>query len=272
MDIESQRNLFVVSPYLYSTWSLDVSQQDHNWETLSSCIQLLEHTAAAAESCDADRTSIKAYFADQTTAQISRLQQQNLFVVVVSQKRLSISRRHPRTVWAGLTLQLLWRRMAASPGLLSASMTFVSKHAIGWYKLKALAQKLFSLLRESEGFLLFYLPAVSTDNQSQSSLLITHFYNSWTIDHQQCTVFTPELCFDMMPQDVISIEARVFSAGTEQAILLRSTYSACQCAQFTPDNQHKVNFAYNSNVDVDAWAAQQTARLDVDFVTYDEFM
>ncbi len=140
-------------------------------------------------------------------------------------------------------------------------MTFVSKPAINWYKLKALAQKLFSLLCESEGFLLFYLPSVSTYNQPQSSLLITHFYNSWTIDHPKCTVFTPELNFDMMPQDVISIEARFFSAGTEQAILLRSTYSACQCAHFTPGNQHKVNFAYNSNVDVDAWAAQQAEPL-----------
>ncbi len=213
MDIESQRNLFMVSPYLYSKWSLDVSQQDHNWHTLSSCIQLLAHTAAAG-SCDTDRTSMKAYLADQTTAQISRLQQQNLFVVVVSQKRVSNSRRHPQTVWAGLTLQLLWRRLAASPGLLSASMTFASKPALDWYKLKALAQKLFILLCESEGFLLFYLPSVSTDNQPQSSLLITHFYNSWTIDHQKCTVFTPELNLDMMPQDVISIEARVFSAGT----------------------------------------------------------
>ncbi len=271
MDIESQRNLFMVSPYLYSKWSLDVSQQDHNWQTLSSCIQVLEHTAAA-ESCDTDRTSTKAYLADQTTAQISRLQLQNLFVVVVSQKRVSNSRRHPRTVWAGLTLQLLWRRLVASPGLLSASMTFTSKPALDWYKLKALAQKLFSLLCESEGFLLFYLPSVSTNNQPQSSLLITHFYNSWTTDHQQCTVFTPELNFDMMPQDVVSIEARLFSAGTEQAILLRSTYSACQCAQFTPGNQHKVNFAYNGNVDVDAWTAQQTARLDVEFDIYDEFM
>jgi hypothetical protein len=271
MDIESQRNLFMVSSYLYSKWSMDVSQQDHNWHTLSSCIQLLEHTAAAG-SCDTDRTSIKAYLADQSTAQISRLQQQNLFIVVVSQKGVKNSRRHPRTVWAGLTLQLLWRRLAASPGLLSASMTFASKPALDWHKLKALAQKLFSLLCESEGFLLFYLPSASTDNHALSSLLITHFYNSWTIDHQKCVVFTPELNFDMMPQDVISIEARVFSAGTEQAVLLRSTYSACQCARFTPDNQHKVNFAYSSNVDIDAWAAQQAARLDVDFDVYDEFL
>ena len=142
-------------------------------------------------------------------------------------------------------------------------MIFASKPAIDWYKLKALAQKLFSLLCESEGFLLLYLPSISTDNQPQSRLLITHFYNSWTIDHQKCTVFTPELNFDMMLQDVISIEARVFSAGTEQAILLRSTYSACPCAQFTPVNQHKANFAYNSNVDLDAWAARQVAILDV---------
>lgn len=247
MDFESQRNLFMVSPYLYSKWSLDVSLQGHNWDTLSSCIQLLEHTAAKG-SCDTDRTSLKAYLADQTTAQISCLQQHNLFVVVVFQKRVSKSRRHPRTLWAGLTSQLLWRRLAAGPGLLSASMTFVSKPALDWYKLKALAQKLFSLLCESEGFLLFYLPSVSTYNQPQSSLLVTHFYNSWTIDHPKCTVFTPELNFDMMPQDVISIEARVFSAGTEQAILLRSTYSACQCAHFTPGNQHKVNFAYNRKV------------------------
>ena len=270
MDIESQRNLFMVSPYLYSKWSLDVSQQDHNWDTLSSCIQVLEHTAVA-ESCDTDRTPNKAYLADQTTAQISRLQLLNLFIVVVSQKRVSNSRQHHRTIWADLTLQLLWRRLAASPGLLSASMTFTSKFAHDWYKLKALAQKMFSLLCESEGFLLFYLPSVSTDNQPQSSLLITHFYNSWTIDLQQCTVFTPELDSNMLPQDVVSIEARVFSAGTKQAILLRSTDSACQCAQFTPDNQHKVNFACSS-VDVDAWAAQQTARLDVEFVTYDECM
>lgn len=259
----------MVSPYLYSKWSLDVSQQDHNWGTLSSCIQLLEHTAAAG-SCNTDRTSIKAYLADQTSAQTLRLQQKNLFVVVVSQKRVSNSRRHPQTVWAGLTMQLLWQRLAADPGLLSSSMIFASKPAIDWYKLKALAQKLFSLLCESEGFLLFYLPSKSTDNQPQSSLLITHFYNSWTIDHQKCTVFTPELNFDMMPQDVISIEAGVFSAGTEQAILLRSTYSACQCAQFTPVNQHKANFAYNSNVDLDAWAAQQAARLDVQVDLYDQ--
>ncbi|KAL0018472.1 hypothetical protein WJX77_004488 [Trebouxia sp. C0004] len=274
MDIESKRNLLMVSPYLYSKWSLDLSQQDHNWGTLSSCIQLLAQTAAAAESCDTDRTSIKAYLADQSTAQISCLQQHNLFVVVVFQKRMSNSRRHPQIVWAGLTLQLLWRRLAASPGLLSTSMTLASKPAIDWYKLKELAQKLFSLLFESEGFLLFYLPSVSTDNLFQSSLLITHFYNSWTIDHQKCTVFTPELNFDMMPQDVISIEARVFSAGTEQAVLLRSTYSACQCAQFAPDHKHKANFAYNSNVDVDAWAAQQTARLDAEIdisQEYDDF-
>lgn len=57
----------------------------------SSYIQLLEHTAAAAGSCDTDRTSIKAYLADQTTVQISRLQHKNLFVVVVSQKRVSNS-------------------------------------------------------------------------------------------------------------------------------------------------------------------------------------
>ncbi|DBA73843.1 TPA: hypothetical protein ACH3X2_009591 [Trebouxia sp. C0005] len=196
--------------------------------------------------------------------------QQNLFVVVVSHKRVSKSRRRPQIVWTSLTPQLLWRRFAAGPGLLSASMMFASTPALDWYKLKALAQKLFSLLCESEGFLLFYLPSVSTDTQPQSSLLITHFYNSWTIDHQKCTVFTPELNFDKMPRDVISIEARIFSAGTEQAILLRSTYSACQCAHFTPNNQHKVNFAYNSNVDVDAWAAHQAAKLDVEFDIFDQ--
>ena len=42
-------------------------------------------------------------------------------------------------------------------------------------------------------------------------------------------------------------------------------------AGVTPDNPHKVKFAHSSNVDIDAWVAQQAARLDVDFVVYDDF-
>ena len=44
-------------------------------------------------------------------------------------------------------------------------------------------------------------------------------------------------------------EIQLALLGTsEQAILLWSTYSACQCAHFTLDNPHKEKFAHSSNV------------------------
>ena len=51
---------------------------------------------------------------------------------------------------------------------------------------------------------------------------------------------------------------------------IRAGVTVCS-VHFTPDNPHKVKFAHSSNVAIDAWAAQQAARLDVDFVVYDDF-
>jgi len=232
---------------------LQMSDEDGHWQFVSWCLDLLAQ-ASCEDSCDLDTTYLRTRFSPgQITTHVFGHADPQSFRVRFWPKPLA-DRNH-FCIFSAIPTTDLFHRLSGGPGLLSSvSMAFGSKDHTKWQDLKVLAATLFTHLQDYEGFLVVHL---MNSDAVPAALMVTHRDSVWTIGHEDCIVCPPKLDFDMMPRNVSSVEARIYSKGSAEKTWLRDTLLASDGAEFDPEFKQKMDFAYIGNVDIEAWVAEQ---------------
>ena len=159
----------------------------------------------------------------------------------------------------------LLRLCTNGPPLASCSIAFPAKASAGWQERKQLAQQIFAFLQHHEGFLVFCLAGDAED------LLVTHLAATWSIDHEACIVSPPKLDFDTLPTSVVGIKGRIYSKGSPQGMAFRDSFDASDGAEFDLECSEKVKFAYNGNVDIEAWVDEQHQQANDFYANPDDY-
>ena len=158
----------------------------------------------------------------------------------------------------GLTKDQLWHRLAAIPDLQFASITLVADaRKNNPARLKRFAEQCFGLLCNSRGFLTFDMQGLEDSCEGTGYHALKVFHGNpkdgqsyWDLDGETCIVSPPKLDFQNMPREVKSIQAHFVSEGPPAQPYL---YPDGPNTYFYPDSELLSDFAYNGNVDIDAW-------------------
>lgn len=141
----------------------------------------------------------------------------------------------------------LWHRLTGCPTDSRASIEIHSAHPADWTTLRDLAEQLFTLLKSSQGFLVFYSQMFGHQNiiqQNDGALMVRHAGLHWCIDNEICSV-CPRLDFDHMPTEITRLRAHLWTEGTPESVWYGN---ACT---FNKACSWKAAFAYDGNVQTD---------------------
>ena len=263
LDVVSQRNLFMASAQLYKKWRMQISEADHEWHFLSYALGLLAQMAAEG-SCnmELDHTFVQACFghAGHKADICGRIKSERaefmMRVIPCNDGLLAACSRQARSIFSIFTTDSALKRCTSAPPLTSANMALESKDPISQEELKALAEHFFSLLQNNDGFLVFLFAG------DAANLLVIHTEDGWTIDNEPCVVAPPALDMNAMPREVVGVRARFYSKGSHavsgfMSALHKDSFHASEGVDFDLACEAKVKFAYNHNVDIDAWVNEQ---------------
>ncbi|KAL3131446.1 hypothetical protein ABBQ38_007756 [Trebouxia sp. C0009 RCD-2024] len=265
LDLKSQRNLFLCSSQLYSRWQLQVPDHD-GWQFVDRSIKLLE---AATFGTLCETTSHILLSVDTHISRTSGASQWAITCTNIQQSpRFSLSLKPcygsgssdqdtPDQVWFGMTKEQLWHRLTGAPDLVLANMVCDSHADLvpASDQMKLFARQTFDLLCTCHGLLTIAMNGLedSPTEHGCHYLRIWHANHrprsiAWEIDNETCIVDPPHIKFDDMPEEVTAIAARLNS---------HTTHIADNSAYFYPDSQVIHDFAYQGNVDIDAWIEMQ---------------
>lgn len=268
LDLRSQRNLFLCSSHLYRRWQLQVPEHK-GWQLVERSIKLLE-AATIDKLCD--KTSYILLTVHTTRPRSSGITYSAIRCKCKEQKPLFSLNSLPQfssapmsdrdtagKEWSGMTKDQLWHRLAGAPDLVLAKMTCRShpKHLPASDQLKLFARQTFDLLCSSQGLLTIFMNGLEDSPEETEDgchfLSVWHSTDCqgssvWEIDGESCIVDPPNVRFDVMPEKVTAIKAYVCSQPEPDIKPLSFFY---------PDSQVIHDFAYQGNVDVDAWVEMQ---------------
>ena len=147
------------------------------------------------------------------------------------------------------TDSILKRCIRAVP-LTNASIAFEPKDPSNQEELKALAQHLFTLLQEHDGFLVLLFNGAPR----AASLLVTHTQDGWTLDSEPCLASPPVLDMNAIPKGFFSAKAQFYSKVSHgfMSALRRDGFHAVEGIHFDLEREAKAKFAYNHNINIDA--------------------
>lgn len=272
LDLRSQRNLFLCSSQLYSRWQLQVP--DHKgWQFVERGIKLLE-AATLDKLCDyishillsvdshnsglpgPTEWAITCTNKGQTPMfTLGCVPQFCLIPADVSSSQLDTAGQE----WSGMTQEQLWHRLTGAPNLLLANVTCHSHTDLepASDELKLFARQTFDLLCTSYGLLTISMSDLedSPEDTDDDCHFLSVWHSAdrqgspvWEIDGARCIVDPPNMRFNEMPKEVTAIQA-----------LLRShpDFDVAGPCHFCPDRQVIHDFAYQGNVDIDAWIIMQ---------------
>lgn len=271
LDVVSQRNLFMASAQLYRKWQLQISEADHEWHFLRYALDLLAQTAAEG-SCDMklDHTFVQACFGDagHKADMYGRIKDERAeFIMRITPPAYS---RDTRSIFTIFTAESALKRCTSAPPLTGANVALESTNTISQEEIKALAQYFFSLVQEHDGFLVFLFA------DDAANLLVCHTQDGWSIDYRPCMVAPPILDMDSIPVEVVSLRVRLYSKGSRDIqsfmpVLQEDSMHASEGVEFDLDCEAKVKFAYNHNIDIDAWLDEQHEQADDFFANMDDY-
>ena len=115
------------------------------------------------------------------------------------------------------------------------------------------AQHFMCLLRDHTGFVWFHMPP-EDDPTAPEGLIVCNWNSSWDIDGMRCIQIPPKLNISRMTGRIHTLYAKLYSPGMEELVPVAQT--AFVNCQFDPYDDVKRGFAYEGNVDIDAWIAQ----------------
>ena len=121
--------------------------------------------------------------------------------------------------------------------------------------IKRCAQHFMSLLHDHSGFVWFHMPP-EDDLRASKGLTVRNWNSSWDIDGVSCTQIPPKLSISRMTGRIHTLYAKLYSPGMDE--LEPVTQTALVKCQFDPFDDVKWGFAYEGNVDIDAWIAQHS--------------
>lgn len=262
LDVKSQHSLFLSSSQLYSKWHLQIPDNDCQWQFVQQSINLLEQFAL--EQCRLKSSSsngISVHCTSSTSAgRITCTTKNSSVHFNLLHIKDGTPGRSSKPDQTGLTKDQLWHRLTAIPDLQFASITLVADaRKNNPARLKRFAEQCFGLLCNSRGFLTFYMRGLEDSYEEiepgYHALKVLHGNSKdgqsyWDLDGETCIVSPPKLDFQNMPREVKSIQAQFVSEGPPaQAYLHPDDPLTC----FYPDSEVLSDFAYNGNVDIDAW-------------------
>ena len=277
LDVVSQRNLFMASAQLYKKWRMHISEEDHEWHFLSYALELLARTAGEG-SCNMklDHTFVQACFGNtgHKVGICGRIKNRRAEFIMRAIPRndglkAAYSRQAPN-IFSIFTTDSALKRCISAPPLTSANIALESKDADSHQELTALAEHFFSLLQEHDGFLVFLFAG------DAANLLVIHTQDGWTIDNEPCMVEPPVLDMNAIPREVVGVRARLYSKGSHAIIgfmsaLHKDSFQASEGVDFDLECEAKVKFAYNHNIDIDAWVNEQHEQANHFFDNMDDY-
>ena len=277
LDVVNQRNLFMASAQLYKKWRMQILEADHDWHFLSYALNLLAQTAAEG-SCNMklDHTFVQACFGHtghkaDICGRIKDDRAEFMMRVIPRNDGLCTAySRQARGIFSIFTTDSALKRCTSAPPLTSANMVLESRDPISQEELKALAQHFFSLLQNNDGFLVLLFAG------DAANLLVIHTEDGWTIDNEPCIVAPPVLDMNAIPREVIGVRARLYSKGSHAVIgfmsaLHKDSFHASEGVDFDLECEPKVKFAYNHNIDIDAWVNKQHEQANDFYYNIDDF-
>ena len=263
LDVVSQRNLFMTSAQLYRKWHMQISEADHEWLFLSYALDLLVQVAVEG-SCNMklDHTFVQACFGHtghkaDICGRIKDEQAEFMMRVIPRIDCVSAAySMQSRCIFSIFTTDSALKRCISAPPLTSANIALESKDSISQEELKALAQHFFSLLQKHDGFLVFLFAG------DAANLLVIHTQDGWTIDNEPCMVAPPVLDMNAIPREVVGVRARLYSKASHAVIgfmsaLHKDSFYASEGVDFDLECEAKAKFAYNHNIDIEAWVNEQ---------------
>ncbi len=156
--------------------------------------------------------------------------------------------------WPACTKEALWHRLSNSPTTLEfADMMLAPRFLPPLTDIMRFAQHFMCLLRDHTGFVWFHMPP-EDDPTALEGLIVRNWNSSWDIDGVRCIQFPPKLNISRMTGRVHTLYAKLYSPGMEE--LEPVTHAAHVKCQFDPYDDVKRGFAYEGNVDINAWIAQ----------------
>lgn len=265
LDLRSQRNLFLCSSQLYSKWQLHVPD-DALWQFVRKCINLLKK--ASADGLCAASSTISLNFSPSPFWYITCQHQQQSMQFNLTQSFSINTDTTDGPHRSGMTKNQLWHRLTGAPDLASAEFSCFSHSKLlpRSNGLKAFAQQTFDLLCMNKGLLLMFMKGLEESSEDMEegchNLHIAHAADPkdpaktllhWEIDGEECIVEPPKIVFDDMPEEVTATGAHFYSHTPN----LRQLTDIQGLTYFNLESQVIHDFAYQGNVDIDAWVDTQ---------------
>ncbi|DBB11308.1 TPA: hypothetical protein ACH3X3_006738 [Trebouxia sp. C0006] len=256
LSLHCQSSLFSCSKILHEQWKLHVPEDDEAWQFVSWGIDVLARMTSEGCSKDISSTSLHAARPDVKglPAKISCQHAEQSFVLQVSRWVDPELQMAVQASWPACTKEALWHRLSNSPTTLEfADMMLAPRVLQPLADTKRFAQHFMCLLRDHTGFVWFHMPP-GDDPTAPGGLSIRNWNSSWDIDGVRCIQIPPELNISRLTGRICTLYAKLYSPGMEE--LEPVTQTAVVNCQFDPYDDVKQGFAYEGNVDIDAWIAQ----------------
>lgn len=257
----------MASAQLYRKWQLQISEANHEWHFLRYALDLLAQTATFSD-MKLDHSFVQACFGDtgHQADLCGRIKDDRVEFMV----RITPGILPAYSLFTICTAESVLKRCTSAPPLTSANVALESMNTISQEELKALAQHLFSLVQEHDGFLVFLFAG------DAANLLVCHTQDGWSIDYWPCMVAPPILDMNKIPAEVVSLRAQLYSKGSRDLprlvpVLLMDSMHASEGVEFDLECAAKLKFAYNHNIDIDAWLDEQHEQPDDFFANMDDY-
>ena len=252
--------MFLCSSQLYSKWQLRIPDQRHQ-QFVSRAIDWLEW-AVEEGCCDTRESCVSLEFDGEPEWLIGCHLEGQLAQFCLSREEVaSVGFSADSPAWRDLTKAQLWHRLTGSPALDFAKFECDMHPATTLEKSKRFAQEAFDYLCRASGVLTLYMSDLGDSSEEveedSHALNIWHIAaegsDFWEIDGERCIVTPPRINFDSLPTEVVHVRLHFASEGMHDPEFLFPDPKDV----FYPDSQVICDFAYQGNVDIDAWVGRQ---------------